>query len=195
MKKILLTYSTVDGHTKTICEKILSYSKTSQVDILPIDRSINIKDYDTVVIGASIRYGKYREEIFEFIKENEELLNSKDNAFFSVNVVARKENKNKPETNPYLIKFLNKISWQPKILDVFAGKIDYPKYKFLDKYAIKFIMWITKGPTDTSKVYEFTDWNRVKSFAEKLELWKVSTNQSNYLKRLNYICQEVSILQ
>ena len=170
MKKILLTYSTVDGHTKTICEKILSYSKTSQVDILPIDRSINIKDYDTVVIGASIRYGKYREEIFEFIKENEELLNSKDNAFFSVNVVARKENKNKPETNPYLIKFLNKISWQPKILDVFAGKIDYPKYKFLDKYAIKFIMWITKGPTDTSKVYEFTDWNRVKAFAEKLEL-------------------------
>ena len=170
MKKILLTYSTVDGHTKTICEKILSYSETSQVDILPIDSSINIKDYDTVVIGASIRYGKYREEIFEFIKKNEELLNSKDNAFFSVNVVARKENKNKPETNPYLIKFLNKISWQPKILDVFAGKIDYPKYKFLDKYAIKFIMWITKGPTDTSKVYEFTDWNRVKSFAEKLEL-------------------------
>jgi len=170
MKKILLTYSTVDGHTKTICEKILSYSETSQVDILPIDSSINIKDYDTVVIGASIRYGKYREEIFKFIKENEELLNSKDNAFFSVNVVARKENKNKPETNPYLIKFLNKISWQPKILDVFAGKIDYPKYKFLDKYAIKFIMWITKGPTDTSKVYEFTDWNRVKSFAEKLEL-------------------------
>ena len=170
MKKILLTYSTVDGHTKTICEKILSYSETSQVDILPIDSSINIKDYDTVVIGASIRYGKYREEIFEFIKENEELLNSKDNAFFSVNVVARKENKNKPETNPYLIKFLNKISWQPKILDVFAGKLDYPKYKFLDKYAIKFIMWITKGPTDTSKVYEFTDWNRVKSFAEKLEL-------------------------
>ena len=170
MKKILLTYSTVDGHTKTICEKILSYSETSQVDILPIDSSINIKDYDTVVIGASIRYGKYRDEIFEFIKENEELLNSKNNAFFSVNVVARKENKNKPETNPYLLKFLNKISWQPKILDVFAGKIDYPKYKFLDKYAIKFIMWITKGPTDTSKVYEFTDWNRVKSFAEKLEL-------------------------
>jgi len=170
MKKILLTYSTVDGHTKTICKKILSYSKTSQVDILPIDSSINIDDYDTVVIGASIRYGKYRKEIFEFIKKNEEILNSKDNAFFSVNVVARKENKNKPETNPYLIKFLNKISWQPKILDVFAGKIDYPKYKFLDKYAIKFIMWITKGPTDTSKVYEFTDWNRVKSFAEKLKL-------------------------
>ena len=171
IKKILLTYSTVDGHTNLICKQIAHFiSKTSHVFIYPIGSDIDIEDYDTVVIGASIRYGKYREEIFEFIKENEELLNSKDNAFFSVNVVARKENKNKPETNPYLIKFLNKISWQPKILDVFAGKIDYPKYKFLDKYAIKFIMWLTKGPTDTSKVYEFTDWNRVKAFAEKLEL-------------------------
>ena len=63
MKKILLTYSTVDGHTKTICEKILSYSKTSQVDILPIDRSINIKDYDTVAIGASIRYGRHSKKV------------------------------------------------------------------------------------------------------------------------------------
>ena len=136
MKKILLTYSTVDGHTKTICEKILSYSETSQVDILPIDSSINIKDYDTVVIGASIRYGKYREEIFEFIKENEELLNSKDNAFFSVNVVARKENKNKPETNPYLIKVFSTI------LNIFflrANSSPHLSLKPFGKLGIKFL--------------------------------------------------------
>ena len=53
---------------------------------------------------------------------------------------------------------------------VFAGKIDYPKYKFFDKYAIKFIMWITNGPTDTSQSYEFTDWNKVEAFAENLNL-------------------------
>ena len=168
MKKILLTYSTVDGHTKTICKKILSYCKTSHVDILPIDSSINIKDYDTVVIGASIRYGKYREEIFEFIKENEELLNSKDNAFFSVNVVARKENKNKPETNPYLIKFMKQSAWQPKKLGVFAGKIDYPKYKFFDKHMIRFIMWITNGPTDINESFEFTDWSKVDDLAKNI---------------------------
>ena len=85
-------------------------------------------------------------------------------------VVARKPEKNTPETNPYLIKFLKKIKWKPKNLGVFAGKIEYPKYKFVDKYAIKFIMWITKGPTDTSKTYEFTDWKKVESFTKNLNL-------------------------
>ena len=97
-------------------------------------------------------------------------MESKKNAFFSVNVVARKPEKNTPYTNPYVIKFLEKINWKPKNIEVFAGKIDYPKYKFIDKYAIKFIMWITKGPTDTSQSYEFTDWNKVEAFAENLNL-------------------------
>ena len=90
--------------------------------------------------------------------------------FFSVNVVARKPEKSTPSTNPYLKKFLSNIKWEPKNLGVFAGKIEYPKYKFIDKYAIKFIMWITKGPTDTSKTYEFTNWKAVEDFARDLEL-------------------------
>ena len=29
-------------------------------------------------------------------------------------------------------------------------------------------MWITKGPTNTSETYEFTDWERVKNFADSI---------------------------
>jgi len=170
MEKSLIIYSTVDGQTKSICENISRHATASSVDVLPISKDINLNDYKTVVIGASIRYGKYRKEVYEFINKNYELLEMKENAFFSVNVVARKPEKNSPTTNPYLIKFLNNVKWKPKKLAVFAGKIEYPKYKFIDKYAIKFIMWITKGPTDTSQCYEFTDWNKVETFAKDLNL-------------------------
>ncbi len=170
MKKSLLTYSTVDGQTEVICKKIASYYDYEDIDILPISSSINLDIYRTVVIGASIRYGKYRNEIYDFIETNLDSLNKMDNAFFSVNVVARKPEKSTPETNPYVIKFLNKINWKPKNIGVFAGRIDYPKYKLIDKYAIKFIMWITKGPTDTKKTYEFTDWKAVEDFAINLDL-------------------------
>ena len=170
MKKFLITYSTVDGHTKNICQKIADYSKSTQMDVLPISDVMDIKEYDFIVIGASIRYGKYRKELYDFISKNAEKLESKNNAFFSVNAVARKLEKNTPETNPYIIKFLKKIDWVPKKIEVFAGKIDYPNYKFFDKYIIKFIMWATKGPTDTSKTYEFTDWNRVEAFSKNLNL-------------------------
>ena len=170
MEKTLITYSTVDGQTKRISERLAKLATQSRVDVLPISNQINLDSYKTIIIGASIRYGKYRNEVFNFIENNIHTLNVKKNAFFSVNVVARKPEKSAPETNPYLIKFLDKIKWKPKNLGVFAGKIEYPKYKFIDKYAIKFIMWLTKGPTDTSKTYEFTDWNKVEDFARDLKL-------------------------
>ena len=170
MYKSLILFSSIDGHTKSICKKISEHMGNDKVDIFPISKEfINLDEYKTIIIGASIRYGKYRKELYKFIKKNQGCLDKKNNAFFSVNVVARKPNKNTPETNPYLIKFLKNINWVPKKVGVFAGKIEYPKYKFFDKYAIKFIMWITKGPTNTSETYEFTDWEKVKAFAESLK--------------------------
>ena len=87
-----------------------------------------------------------------------------------MNVVARKFEKNTPETNPYIKKFLKVSKWQPKKLGVFAGKVDYPNYNFFDKYIIKLIMFITGGPTDTSQSYEFTDWSKVDNFAKELKI-------------------------
>ena len=170
MDKTLITYSTVDGQTKRISEKLAKLATHSWVDVLPISNQINLDSYKTIIIGASIRYGKYRKEVYSFVEDNIQILNMKENAFFSVNVVARKPEKSTPNTNPYLKKFLSNIKWEPNNLGVFAGKIEYPKYKFIDKYAIKFIMWITKGPTDTSKTYEFTNWKAVEDFARDLEL-------------------------
>ena len=66
-------------------------------------------------------------------------------------------------------KFLEKTTWLPSRLAVFAGKIDYPNYNFIDKQVIRFIMLITKGPTDTSKSYEFTNWNKVIEFAREID--------------------------
>ena len=48
---------------------------------------------------------------------------------------------------------------------MFAGKLDYPRYGFFDRQMIRFIMLMTKGPTDPAAVVEFTDWQRVEAFA------------------------------
>ena len=125
---------------------------------------IELDPFDTIVIGASIRYGQHRPQVYEFIRKNQLVLDSKPNAFFSVNIVARKPEKNEPETNPYVEKFLRQTFWKPKKLAVFAGKIDYPKYTFRDRQVIRLIMWMTKGPTDPQAVVEFTDWNKVEDF-------------------------------
>ena len=170
MTKILIIHSSVDGHTTHICERIRSVRNDLDIDIISLSKTKNISlnKYEMIVIGASIRYGKYRKELFEFIDKNLNVIQGKKNAFFSVNVVARKAEKNSTDTNPYIEKFLLKTSWKPKIIDVFAGKIEYPKYNLFDRSIIKFIMWMTNGPTDTSKTFEFTDWSKVEKFAKNL---------------------------
>jgi menaquinone-dependent protoporphyrinogen oxidase len=165
----LIIYSTTDGQTISIAEKIGEVLENSIVISVTDAESLNLNDFETIVIGASIRYGKHKPEVYKFIKDNLGILDAKKNAFFSVNVVARKPEKNTPDTNPYMQKFLELSKWSPKNLSVFAGKIDYPQYKFVDKQMIRFIMWMTKGPTDINGTFEFTDWKKVESFAEELK--------------------------
>tara|TARA_B100000686_G_C16408505_1_gene770989 strand:- start:18 stop:542 length:525 start_codon:yes stop_codon:yes gene_type:complete len=172
MYKRLIIYSTTDGQTKLICERIKQLSKyKNEIKIISIDQTNNedLSFYDIIIIGASIRYGKHNSKVLDFVKNNKEILVKKKSAFFSVNVVARKEEKNLPETNPYLKKFLKLSSWSPNILAVFAGKIDYPKYGFFDKQIIRLIMFITSGPTDVNRSYEFTDWVKVDEFTSKID--------------------------
>ena len=171
MKSTLIIFSSTDGHTLKICERIMGFEKNkddSQIASISEAEHINISEFKRIIIGASIRYGKHKPDLYEFIESNLDEISSKENAFFSVNVVARKPEKNTPETNPYVKKFLLKTSWKPRSLEVFAGKIDYPKYNFVDKHMIRFIMWMTKGPTNTNNTYEFTDWDMVDSFAKKV---------------------------
>ena len=168
MAKILIIYSTTDGHTREICQRLKQVieQQAHRVTLISIDDEpgLDIRQFDKIVIGASIRYGKHSRKVYKFVNKNEQILDKIPNAFFSVNVVARKPEKNEPETNPYLKKFLDQISWRPKNLAVFAGKIDYPNYNFRDRQMIRLIMWMTKGPTDPKAVIEFTNWKQVESF-------------------------------
>ena len=166
MKKIFI-YSSSNGQSLKICETL---NEEKESLILNIDRinSVNLDNFDQIIIGASVKYGDHNKKIYNFVKNNKILLERKRTVFFSVNATARKSEKNTPNTNPYIIKFLKKTNWKPDHIGVFAGKIDFPNYNFLEKYIIKFIMWITNGPTDTTKTYEFTDWDAVKKFSREI---------------------------
>lgn len=169
MSTLLILYATTDGHTRKICLRLKQVIEEQghEVTLQSIDNEadLNMDLFDKIVLGASIRYGKHSRQVYDLINKHQQLLNSKPNAFFSVNVVARKPEKSQPDTNPYLIKFLRQISWQPEELAVFAGKIDYPKYRFWDRQMIRLIMWMTKGPTDPKTVVDFTNWQQVDDFA------------------------------
>ena len=172
MYETIIIFSSTDGHTRKIADFIKSSSKKKdKIKIISIDEasSESLSNYKNLILGASIRYGNHNKKVYSFVMQNRSFLKNINSAFFSVNVVARKPDKNTPETNPYIKKFLKKTNWYPNKSAVFAGKVDYPNYRFFDKYIIRFIMYLTKGPTDISKSYEFTDWHKIKQFSQEID--------------------------
>ena len=170
--RLLILYSTVNGHAKHICEYAkgkLEGDKDITISSMEESGNYDLNEFDEIMIGASVRYGYHRKNVYEFININREILEKKKTIFFSLNLTARKEEKNTPETNPYVIKFLQKVNWQPTVKAVFAGKLDYPSLDCLNKLAILFIMAITNGPKDISKVYELTDWKKVDELINVVE--------------------------
>ena len=73
-----------------------------------------------------------------------------------------------PDNNNYAKNFLYDTDWEPDLKAVFAGKLNYPEYGFWDKIMIRFIMFLTKGPTDTKQAYDFTSWDDVNNFSKRI---------------------------
>lgn len=171
MARILLLYHGVYGQTRKICNRLkaelASLGDQAEVETLP-GAATNPGEFDAIVIGASIRNGKHNPGVLDFVRRHRALLESKPSGFFSVNLVARKPAKNRPETNPYVRAFVARSPWKPTLLGVFGGNLDYQCYRWSDRHIIRFIMTLTGGPTDLSTSEEYTDWDEVRRFAASI---------------------------
>ena len=170
-KKTLILFASVDGQTRKISNFLMDHlnKKGQEVSLFEIDTfKGDLADYGKIVIGCSIRYGVHHKSVIDFINDKQASLEKHQTVFFSVNLVARKPEKNQADTNPYVIKFFKTITWKPTLVEVFAGKLDYKKYPYFDRIMIQFIMWMTKGPTDSNAKIEYTDWKRVEALSQKI---------------------------
>ena len=71
MKSTLIIFSSTDGHTLKICERIMGFEKNkddSQIASISEAEHINISEFKRIIIGASIRYGKHKPDLYEFIE-------------------------------------------------------------------------------------------------------------------------------
>lgn len=170
-KNILIIYDTVDWHTKKIVEfvkKELSINWKNSISVyLGNEYPSDFTKFDKILIASSIRYGKILPSINKLVQQNYDVLNKMKTGFININLSARKEWKDTPETNIYTKKFFKKSLLKPKIIWVFAGKLDYSLYWFFDTIMIKLIMKITWWPTKTLEAIEYTNWEKLKEFTKK----------------------------
>jgi menaquinone-dependent protoporphyrinogen oxidase len=169
-----LYYATRDGQSRRIAEHI--FRRLAESRTLPAPRDLALAAPATaelakaslIVLVAAVRYGRHLPETDHFLAAYRALPSPPPLALASVNLTARKPGKTGSSSNPYLRKLIERHRLAPALAVAFAGRLDYRRYHWLDRQIIRFIMLLTRGPTDPKTRIEYTSWNAVDEFAARI---------------------------
>jgi len=121
--------------------------------------------YDAVIVGSSVRYGHHHAQVEALVRANLEAIAARPNAFFSVSLSAGGPGARPATASGYLEEFLRRTGWQPRSVALFAGALRYTRYNPFIRFMMRLIVGAAGGETDTSRDYEYTDWQAVERFA------------------------------
>lgn len=93
MRKVLVAYTTYDGHTAKIGERIGSALRDADcaVELCDLARTRSqrsLANHDGVIVGGPLHGGKHSRQLVRFVSENRLALNQQTSAFFSVSLSA-----------------------------------------------------------------------------------------------------------
>jgi menaquinone-dependent protoporphyrinogen oxidase len=88
-------------------------------------------------------------------------------AFFSVcGAASGRTPEGDREAEGYRERFLRETGWEPELQTSIAGAVVYTKYGPLTRFLMKRIQRAKGLDTDTSRDFEYTDWEDVDRFAD-----------------------------
>lgn len=172
MARILVLYGTTEGHTARIAQSIGATLRTrgAEVDVALATRAPGPDpgDYDGVLVTASVHGGRFQRPVRRWVHAHVNLLRDKPTAFVAVCLgVLQRDPAVQEEVTAIVNRFLLETGWRPAITKVVAGALLYSRYGLIKRWVMKRIAAQAGGDTDTSRDYEYTDWNDVRAFAEQ----------------------------
>ena len=169
MTRILVFYGTTEGQTGKIAEVLASELRARGADVDLVDAAAHSPvptDYAAVVVAASVHAGGYQRSVRLWVHENAAALLSLHTAFISVCLgVLQHDPAVDRELKAIIDRFVAATGWQPDVTKVVAGGLPYTKYNWITRWAMKRIVRKAGGDIDTSRDYEYTDWDDVRRFA------------------------------
>lgn len=128
--------------------------------------STRLAAFDAVLVGSSVHVGSHGATVQDFVRATRVTLHGRPSAFFQVCLSPAVDD---PERNAeaagYIDAFLESTDWRPGLTASFGGAVRYSAYGFVKRALMKRIVKDATGDTDTSRDYEYTDWDDVERFA------------------------------
>ncbi len=170
MPRVLVLYGTGHGQTRKIALALADGLRRGGLDPDVVDASgpsdPDPKRYALVIVAAPVHAGGYPRAVRRWVTRHAESLPGQQSAFVSVCLGVLEKN---PRTDAVLAgimtKFFEQTGWRPSVTRIVAGALPYSRYNWVTRWIMRRIVARAHGDTDTSRDYEYTDWNDVAAFA------------------------------
>ena len=170
MSRILIVYGTTSGHTAKVATALAQTlrERGSIVDVInAASRSWpSPSGYNAVIVAASVHGGRFQRSIARWVRSYARDLNKKPTAFVTVCLAAVNAGTEEQQNIAKVMdRFFHETGWLPTIRKAVAGALLYTKYNWLTRWMMRRIVSRHHGDVDTSRDYEYTDWNDLAEFA------------------------------
>jgi menaquinone-dependent protoporphyrinogen oxidase len=156
-KRILITYATRAGSTIEVATAIgeTLAKRGFSVEVKSAKEKPQVDGYQAVLVGSAIRMGSWLPEAVEFVKNNQVKLNRIPTALFTVHMLNTGED---DASRAARLAYLDTVRPLLKPVDeaYFAGKMDFSRLSFLDR----FIAGMVKAVEADQR-----DWNKIRNWA------------------------------
>jgi len=171
--KLLLVYGTTEGQTQKIARFVVDHlarerHQTQVVNAVDATAaSADPREFDVVMIAASLHAGHYQTAVIHFIKKHLACIDARPNAFLSVSLATASKDEDDVQGLDRCVRdFAQQTGWTPQHIHHVAGAFRYSSYDFLKRWAMKYVAYRKGGPTDTSHDHELTDWADLARFVD-----------------------------
>jgi menaquinone-dependent protoporphyrinogen oxidase len=187
MARLLVIFGTTDGHTAKIAAAIENTLRTEHGAAVHVTEPRggvpSPDDYEAVIVAASVHGGKFQKNITTWVQSHAVTLNAKPSAFVAVCLgVLQHEPAVRAEVQAIVARFLTGTDWHPTRTITVAGALPYTRYGWLKRWMMKRIVAKAGGDTDTTRDYEYTNWDELHAFSE--EFGRIAASQSSAALRM-----------
>lgn len=166
-KTVLIVFATVHGQAELVARRIADAASEWHVDATVQDvrktSRTDLEQHGSVVLVASVHYGRHQRSITRFVARNRERLARMHSAFISVSGDAA-DPATRPRAEEYVREFFRVTGWTATEHQVVGGAVKLTKYNFLLRYMTRRAFAAKGIQLDPRRDYDYTDWESVMRF-------------------------------
>lgn len=171
MSRVLILFGTTDGHTRKVAAALREALRDEGLHAFATDAKHGVsmvvpEEYDGVIVAASIQAGHFQKPVVRWARTHAAQLNRMPTAFLSVCLgILEKRPEVRRTLDAIVEKFQRSTGWRPEAVKFVAGALPYTRYNWLKRWIMRRIVAKAGGDTDTSRDFEYTDWEDLRTFA------------------------------